>query len=71
VGLVALGLLLAVPLGWVGVHRWLQQFAYATDVPAAALAGLSLGTVGVAGLVVGLHTLWAAGADPARVLRDE
>lgn len=71
VGLVGLGLLGAVPLGWIGAHRWLQQFAYATEVPVAGLVGLSLGTVLVAGLVVGVHTLQAAGADPAHVLRDE
>ena len=69
--LVGIGLLVAVPLGVWGVHRWFRQFAYAADLPVALFAGVCLATVVVAGATVGVHTLRAARIDPARTLRDE
>jgi putative ABC transport system permease protein len=69
--LVGVGLLLAVPLGWLGTRQWLQQFAYAADLPWAAMAGICAATILVAGGTIGIHAWRAARTDPATTLRDE
>jgi putative ABC transport system permease protein len=69
--LVGFGLVLALPLGWLGVNRWYRQFAYAAEVPVGAMLVVGGGTAAVAALVIAVHTLRAAQADPAAVLREE
>ncbi len=32
IALVAIALLIAVPIAWIGLHQWLQQFAYRTEI---------------------------------------
>lgn len=69
--LVALGLAVALPLGIVGVDRWLEQFAYAAPLPLAGAAAVAAATLVVAALATGVHALRSARTSPALVLRDE
>jgi putative ABC transport system permease protein len=71
VGLVAVGFVLATPIAYVTMIRWLEGFAYRIDVG----PGLFLGA-GALALVVALATVslraWAvAVADPVKSLRSE
>ena len=69
--LVVLAIVLASPLTWLLMSRWLQGFAYRTSLSwwIFALAGLS--AVGVALVTVGLRTIRAARANPVKSLRSE
>jgi putative ABC transport system permease protein len=69
--LVGLAFLVATPLAYVGMQRWLQDFAYRTSlgIDLFLLAGgLALG---IALLTISTQALRAARLDPATTLRDE
>jgi putative ABC transport system permease protein len=69
--LVLVANLIAWPVAYVIMHRWLQNFAYHADLTAAIFiwaGGLSLG---IALLTVGLQAMKAALADPVETLRYE
>ncbi len=71
VGLVAAGVVLAVPAVLWGMSRWLDTFATRIDLgwmPLVLAGGLVLL---IAVLTVGGHALRAASADPVRALRSE
>jgi putative ABC transport system permease protein len=70
-GLVALALLLAGPLAWYVVGRWLAGFAYRIDITPVVFAGSGLLVVGIAALTVGYHALRATRIEPANALRYE
>jgi putative ABC transport system permease protein len=69
--LVVFALLVAVPIAYFGMDRWLQDFAYRTGIGAwvfVLAGGLALG---IALLTVSYHALRAALVDPVRSLRYE
>ena len=63
-------LLLAAPLAYLVMARWLNGFAFRIDIswPIFLLAGL--GALLVAGLTVSYQAVKAASADPVRSLRS-
>jgi putative ABC transport system permease protein len=69
--LVLIALLLATPLAWYALNRWLQDFAYHTNLPwwSFALAGLL--AVGIALLTVSYQSIKAASMNPVKSLRTE
>jgi putative ABC transport system permease protein len=69
--LVLFGFLLAVPLAWFAMDRWLQDFAYRIDLEwwVFALAGAM--TILLAFLTVGSQSLKAAFTNPANALKSE
>jgi putative ABC transport system permease protein len=69
--LVLLANLIAWPLAWWVMHRWLQDFAYRTAISwwIFALAGLT--AVVIALLTVSFKALKAALANPVKALRNE
>ena len=69
--LLAVSALIAVPLTWVVMERWLSGFAARIDMPWEALAGAVLITVPISLCTVLFQTLRAALADPVRSLRQE
>ena len=69
--LVGVAFVVAVPLAWLGMARWLEGFAYHVDlgpVPFVIAGGLLLL---VALVTVSTQALRAATADPMRALRSE
>jgi len=71
VGLVALAFVIAAPVAYLLMGRWLEDFAYRVEIgPGVFLttAGLALG---LALLTVGALALRAANADPVKSLRSE
>ncbi len=67
--LVVVANIIAWPVAYVFMQRWLQDFAYHTDIslllfPAAGLHGLL-----IAWITVSFQTLRAAGSDPVQTLR--
>jgi putative ABC transport system permease protein len=69
--LVFIGFLIASPLAWYGMHKWLQDFAYRIDIGwwvfliAGAIAFM------IAIITVGFQAIKAAVANPVKSLRTE
>jgi predicted permease len=70
-GLVGIAYLVAAPVGWWAMDRWLTGFAYRTSISGWTFVFAGLLAVVVALVTVGWHTLRAAGANPVRSLRSE
>ncbi|HEY4334634.1 MAG TPA: ABC transporter permease [Puia sp.] len=68
---VLLAVVIASPLGWYGMHRWLQGFAYRVEMRWWVLLLAGAVTALIALLTVGLLVYRAASASPARNLRTE
>ncbi|MBC3786952.1 ABC transporter permease [Spirosoma utsteinense] len=69
--LVLIAIVLAVPVAWFAMDRWLDDFAYRIDLSwwMFALAGLL--AVGIALLTVGFQSVKAALMNPVKSLRSE
>ncbi len=70
-GLVFISALLAGPLAWYAMTRWLQDFAYRVDLGWFVFAAASLGALLIAMGTVSLQGLRAAHVNPANSLRNE
>ena len=71
IALVAIALLIAIPLAWIGLHQWLQQFAYRTNISWWLFLLTGGVTILVALVTLSLQTIRAALADPVKSLRTE
>jgi putative ABC transport system permease protein len=69
--LVAVAFVLAAPLAYLAVGRWLDTFAYRIETGPAVFALAGLLAAGVALLAVGYHAYRAASGDPVAALRAE
>ena len=69
--LVGIALVIATPVAWILMHRWLQDFAYRIALPwwTFLLAGLI--AVTVAFLTISLQSIRAAFANPVKSLHNE
>ncbi len=70
-GLVGISYLIAAPLGYWAMHRWLAGFAYRTNISVWTFVVAGLLAVLVALVTVCWQTLRAAGANPVKSLRSE
>jgi len=68
---IALAFLIAIPVAWYVMHRWLEQFTYRTSLNwwIFALAGVSVLLVSV--LSVTLQSWRAATANPVEAIKSE
>jgi putative ABC transport system permease protein len=69
--LVRIAAVVGLPVAYLGMRRWLQDFAYQTTVGADVLIGAVALSLLVAAVAVGYHAVRAARLDPALTLRDE
>ena len=69
--LVLLAFVIAVPLAWMGMYKWLENFAYKTEISwwIFLLAGCSM--LGIALITLCFQTIKAAMTNPVRSLRSE
>ncbi len=69
--LVTIAFIIATPVAWYAMHKWLQNFAYRTELSwwIFALAGLL--ALGIALLTVSWHSWRAATRNPVEALRYE
>ena len=63
--------LIAAPLAYLGMDRWLGTFAYRTEIGAGAFLFAACAVLLLACLTMGFQTLRAARRNPAEVLRYE
>lgn len=69
--LILIGLAAAVPLAYIGMNRWLENFAYRIDMPWEVFPLAGLAALFVALLTVSYQAIQAALADPVKSLRYE
>lgn len=69
--LVILAFIIAIPLAWLSMHQWLQQFAYRTGMSSWIFVFSGLVMLSVALLTLGLQTIRAALVNPVKSLRAE
>jgi putative ABC transport system permease protein len=68
---VFLSMVIAFPLAWVLMSRWLQDFAYRTNIPVWIMTVAGLAAVVVAALAISYQSFKAARVNPAESLRAE
>ena len=69
--LVGLSLLLAIPIAWYGMHRWLENFAFRVDIRWQVFLLSALLVAAIALATVSYQSIRAATANPVRSLRNE
>jgi putative ABC transport system permease protein len=69
--LVALSLIIAIPLAWLGMSQWLQNYAYRTGIPWWIFAAASVAMLLITLLTVSVQSLRAAMMNPTKSLRSE
>ncbi|QMU31210.1 ABC transporter permease [Adhaeribacter radiodurans] len=69
--LVLLANLLAWPIAWYGMHRWLQDFAYRTPLSWSTFGWATLLALTIALLTISFQAIKAAVANPVEALRNE
>jgi len=69
--LVLLAICLAFPLVYLGMHRWLDSFAYRTSIKADVFVLTGLAALGITLLTIGYQALKAASMNPVESLRSE
>src|SRR5690606_3611340 len=71
VKLVCLATVIASPIAWWAMNRWLADFAYRIDIQWWMFAAAGVGAVAIALLTVSWQAIRAAVANPVESLRDE
>lgn len=69
--LVLIAFAVSVPIAYVAGNRWLQDFAYRTDISAGVILAAGIGAAAVALVTVSYQALRAARTNPADTLRYE
>lgn len=71
IGLVAISFVVAVPLGYYAVDKWLEGFAYRVDISLVVFIGAGVLSLVIAWATVGFESIKAAMANPVESLRSE
>ncbi|MEQ9440440.1 MAG: ABC transporter permease [Cyclobacteriaceae bacterium] len=71
VRLLIIAFLIALPLGYLAMRQWLDNFAYQTDIPITLIILAGLSVIILAWLTVSFQSIKAALANPVDSLRDE
>ncbi|MBX2871497.1 MAG: ABC transporter permease [Saprospiraceae bacterium] len=69
--MVLLSTLIAIPVAWWGMHKWLEDFVYRTELNVGIFLLVGVLAIGLAFLTVSLKTVQAASANPMDNLRAE
>lgn len=69
--LVLIAFIIAVPISWYAIHRWLENFAYQTEVKPGIFLLAGVLAILITLLTISFHTLRLAIINPAKSLRYE
>jgi putative ABC transport system permease protein len=69
--LVLIAIAIAFPLAWLGMHRWLEEFAYRVDIRADIFVITGLAALAITLITISYQSLRAASANPVESLRSE
>lgn len=68
--LVAIACVVALPVAFIAMRHWLEQYTYRTDLPWWIFAGAILGAIFVTILTVSVQAMKASLQNPVKALRD-
>lgn len=71
VRLILIAFLIAAPVAWFVMNKWLEEFAYRTSINWWVFAVTLAGALIITGIAIGFQTIKAAVANPVRNLRSE
>ena len=69
--LVVIAIIIATPLSWYVMNKWLANYIYAVDIPWWMFAVTGAGAVAIAFITVGAQSVKAALANPVKSLKSE
>jgi ABC-type antimicrobial peptide transport system permease subunit len=69
--LIAISLLIASPIAWIFIRKWLQTFAYRTNISLWVFILAGAGALLIALATISLRTIRSAAANPVKGLRNE
>jgi len=69
--LVGIAILIAAPVAWWAMQRWLQDFAYRITISWWLLAGAGMAMLAIALLTVSIQAIKAALMNPVKALKTE
>jgi putative ABC transport system permease protein len=69
--LVIIAFVIAVPLAWYGIEKWLENFAYKTPVSSMVFVAAGVSALLVALATVSFESIRAASGNPVKALRNE
>jgi putative ABC transport system permease protein len=69
--LVMVAILIASPIAWLAMHKWLQDFAYRVTISWWMFVLAGLGAILIALITVSFQSIKAALANPVKSLRSE
>jgi putative ABC transport system permease protein len=69
--MVGIAILIALPVGWFAMNKWLEDFTYRIEVSWWILALSALLAIAIAILTVGYQSIKAAIVNPVKSLRSE
>ncbi|HUR11625.1 MAG TPA: ABC transporter permease [Flavitalea sp.] len=69
--LILIAFVIATPLSWYFMHRWLQDFAYRIDITIWVFLIAGIAAIGISLLTVGIQAFRAAVGNPVKSLRTE
>ncbi len=69
--LVAIAFVVATPLAWWALHKWLDDFAFKTEISWWVFLVSGLGMIAIALITLSVQTIRAAMANPVTSLRSE
>ena len=69
--LVVISFIIAAPLAWLVMHKWLQGFAYRQNIQLWVVAVAGIGAVVIAFATISTQSFKAAIANPADSLKSE
>ena len=69
--LVVIAIIIAIPVAWYSMNKWLENFAYKTDISFWLFIAASFIAVGIALLTISFQAIKAAIANPVKSLRTE
>ncbi len=69
--LVAISILIALPISYYFMSKWLESFAYKIDLSVWIFLGAAIASLVIAWLTVSSQALRAANVNPAKCLKDE
>jgi putative ABC transport system permease protein len=69
--LVAIAFVVATPIAWWALHKWLDDFAFKTEISWWVFVVSGLGMIVIALITLSVQTIRAAMANPVNSLRSE
>ncbi|MFT4024257.1 MAG: hypothetical protein QM664_10790 [Flavihumibacter sp.] len=69
--LVGIGIIIATPLAWSGMHTWLENFVYKTTMSGWLFVAAGCIAIGIAVITVSFQAIKAALVNPTKSLRTE